>query len=400
MKTPQRKTIVAALIVIALAVLMTLSFRPQPIPVDIVHAGPATITVSIRERARTRVKDRFVISAPVAGFAPRLGWEVGDRVEAGQELVRLQPVPTSVLDRRSLEAARAEVARAEAAMAAAQAGLEAARAAAELAEREYRRLQPLFERGTISANELDRADAGQREAAASLRSAEFEVEVTRQGLRHARAALVQGQANGDEVLGDYRVTAPVTGRVLALLHESAGVVQPGEPLLEIGDPVSLEIVAEVLTADAVRLTPGLTVELERWGGDEPLIGEVRVVEPAAFTKVSALGVEEQRTNVLVELVSPFEEWSALGDGFRIETRFILKRETDIVSVPNGALFRSGDGWALFVVSDGRAERREVDLGTRGDRRTAVTSGLAEGEAVIAHPDTDVADGVAVEAFAN
>lgn len=398
MKTPQRKTLLAAAIVIAVVVLLAMSFRPQPVPVDIVRAEPSTVTVSIRERARTRVKDRFVISAPVLGFAPRIDWDVGDRVEAGQELLSLQPAPTSVLDRRSLEAARADVARAEAALAAAEAGLEAARAAAELAEQEYDRLAPLFERGTISANELDRSEAGRREAEAHLRSAEFTVEVTRQSLRHARAALVQGQADDGEPLEAFRVLAPVGGRVLAVLHESAGVVQPGEPLLEIGDPASLEIVAEVLTADAVRLTAGMPVELERWGGDDLLLGEVRVVEPAAFTKVSALGVEEQRTNVLVDLISPFETWSALGDGFRVETRFVLERQSEVLSVPNGALFRNDEGWSVFVVDGDEARLRPVTIGPRGDLRTVIASGLADGEAIIAHPDAAIADGVPVEAF--
>jgi HlyD family secretion protein len=398
MKTPQRKTLLAVAIVIAVLVLLALSFRPQPVPIDLVRAQPATVIDSVRERARTRVKDRFVVSAPVAGYAPRIDWEVGDRVEAGQELLRLQPAPSSVLDRRSLEAARAEVARAEAAVAATEAGLEAARATAELTEQEYRRLEPLFERGTISANQLDRARAARREAEAHLRSAEFDVEVARQGLRHARAALLQGETNGEDELEAFRVLAPVAGRVLAVLHESAGVVQPGEPLLELGDPASLEIVAEVLTADAVRLSPGLPVELERWGGDAPLAGEVRVIEPAAFTKISALGVEEQRTRVLVDLVSPFEDWSALGDGFRVETRFILDRAIDALSVPNGALFRHDDGWAVFVVADGRAALRPVELGLRGDLRTAIESGLQAGDAIIAHPDSEIADGVRVEPF--
>ncbi|NKI34085.1 HlyD family efflux transporter periplasmic adaptor subunit [Wenzhouxiangella sp. XN79A] len=398
MKTPERKTLLAAAVVIAVVLLLTLSFRPQPVPVDIVRAEAATVIDSVRERARTRVKDRFVVSAPVAGFALRIDWDVGDRVEAGQELLRLQPAPSSVLDRRSLEAARAEVARAEAAVAATEAGLEAARATAELTEQEFLRLEPLFERGTISANQLDRARAARREAEAHLRSAEFDVEVARQGLRHARAALLQGETNGDDELEAFRVLAPVAGRVLAVLHESAGVVQPGEPLLELGDPASLEIVAEVLTADAVRLSPGLPVDLERWGGDAPLAGEVRVIEPAAFTKISALGVEEQRTRVLVDLVSPFEAWSALGDGFRVETRFILDRATDVLSVPNGALFRHGGGWAVFAVVDGRAVLRPVELGLRGDLRTVIGSGLQAGDAVIAHPDTEIADGVRVEPF--
>ncbi len=395
---PRKRTLWIVGVSLAVAAALAWSFRPRPVPVDIVEATVAPITVAVREQARTRVKDRFEISAPMTGFAPRLEWEVGDGVRAGDVLLTLQPVPASVLDPRSRETAEAEVARNAAALRAAQAALEAAAAAAELAASEYRRLQPLFERGTISASELDRARSRYHQARAELRSAESNVDVARQGLRYARAALVQGTGDGAEDPGTFDLQSPVDARILEVVHESAGVVQPGQVLLEIGDPASLEIVVEVLTADAVRLEPGMPVELERWGGDDPLFGEVRRIEPSAFTKISALGVEEQRTNVIVDLTSPPGDWSRLGHGFRLEARFILWRKASALGVPNGAVFGHAGGHAVFVVADQRARLRPIEIGRRGELRTQVLNGLEAGQAVIAHPDNEVADGIRVTPF--
>jgi len=381
----------------AVAGLLVWSFRPQPVPVDIVEASIGPVTVSIRELARTRVQDQFEISAPVAGFAPRLEWEAGDVVTAGQLLLELRPLPASVLDPRTREGAEAEVARARATVAAAEAALESARSRARLAERELERLVPLFDRGTISESQLDRARAEHTQALADLRSAESNVGVARQGLRYARAALLQG-SESDESVDRFAIESPIDGRILAVLHESAGVVQPGQPLLRIGDPSSLEIVAEVLTDDAVRMTPGMPVELERWGGDSALFGEVRRIEPSAFTKVSALGVEEQRTQVIIDLISPRTQWSALGHGYRMEARFIVWRAPATLKVPNGAVFNTGDGTAVFVVLNGRARIQAVEIGRRGERHTQVVSGLEPGQFVIAHPDNEIIDGARVVAF--
>lgn len=392
------RTLITTAVAVAIVALLAWSFRPQPVPADIVASDVGPVTVAIREQARTRVKDRFEISAPMIGYAPRLEWEVGDRVRAGDVLLELEPVPASVLDPRSLESAQAEVARSEAAVRAAEAALQAARTAAELAGNEYRRLEPLYERGTISESELDRARARYNQAQAELRSAESNVDVARQSLRYARAALVQGTGNGPEERGAFPIEAPVDGRILAVAHESAGVVQPSEPLLEIGDPASLEVVAELLTADAVRVRPGTPVELTRWGGDETLQAEVRRVEPSAFTKVSALGVEEQRTNVVIDLVSPRERWSALGHGFRVEARFILWRRDDALRVPNGAVFDHLGRPTVFVVADGRARAVPIVVERRGEAFTAVERGLEPGTAVIAYPDSEIGEGTRVTPF--
>lgn len=386
---------------VLLAVVLSWAFRPRPISVDIVYAEIRPLTVSIREQARTRLQDSFEITAPVAAYAPRLNWEVGDRISAGQVLVTLDPMPASVLDPRSRELAEAEVARSAAALRAAEAALESARAAAELAASEYRRMQSLSEGETISARELDRARSDHAQAAAGLKSAKFNVEAARQSLRRARAALVQGSGNDTgNGSGETRltITAPVAGKVLEVHHESAGIVQPGQLLMEIGDPRSLEIIAEVLTRDAVRLEPGLAVELDRWGGDRLLFGVVRCIEPSGFTKVSALGVEEQRTRVVIDLTSPADHWSRLGDGFRLDARFILWRDAAVLTVPNGALFRHNDGDAVFAVIDGRARIRPVRTGRRGELHTMILDGLDAGQAVIAHPDNEVDDGARVAPF--
>lgn len=394
---PSKRLIATSIAAAAAAGLLVWSFRPQPVPVDIVEATIGPVTVSIRELARTRVQDQFDISAPVAGFAPRLEWEAGDVVTAGQLLLELRPLPASVLDPRARESAEAEVARAQAAVSAAEAALESAGSRARLAERELERLVPLFERGTISESQLDRARADHAQAVADLRSAESNVGVARQGLRYARAALLQG-TGGDESVDRFAIESPIDGSILAVLHESAGVVQPGQPLLRIGDPASLEIVAEVLTDDAVRMKPGMPVELERWGGDRTLFGEVRRIEPSAFTKVSALGVEEQRTQVIIDLTSPRAQWSALGHGYRLEARFILWRAPATLRVPNGAVFRAGDTAAVFIVRDGRARIQTVEAGPRGERHTQILSGLDAGQPVIAHPDNEIENGARVVAF--
>lgn len=394
---PSKKFVSTSIAVLVAAALLLWSFRPQPVPVDIVQARIGPVTVSIREQARTRVKDQFEISAPVAGYAPRLEWDAGDPVSAGELLLELQPVPASVLDPRARESAEAEVARAQAALAAAEASLESARSRADLAERDLERLTSLFQKGTISESQLDRARAERNQASAELRSAESGVEVARQALRYARAALVQG--SGDPATRDaFEIQSPISGQVLEVLHESAGVVQPGQPLLRIGDPASLEVIAEVLTDDAVRLSPGLAVEFERWGGDHPLFGEVRRIEPSAFTKVSALGVEEQRTLVIMDITSPGRDWELLGHGYRMDARFVLWRNPATLNVPNGALFRIDESPAVFVVDDGRARLRTLEIGRRGELHTEVVAGLDAGQPVIAHPDNEVSDGMRVVPF--
>jgi HlyD family secretion protein len=381
----------------ALVAILAFGLRSRSIPAALVMVSEGPLQLAIRETGRTRVKDRYRISAPVQAFAPRIELEPGDPVEAGQTLLILEPVPSSVLDSRSVAEARARVDRNEAALRAAESRFDAIGTQLELAAHELDRMRPLYQQGTISVSQYERALTAHRRLEAEHRSARFDVEVARQDLRFAEATLDQYQA-GSEPMQSFPVLAPVSGQVLDVVHESAGIVQPGQDLLSVADPASLEVVVELLSADAVRVQEGMIVELLRWGGETALLGEVRLIERAGFTKVSALGVEEQRVVAVVDLVSPFERWSVLGDGYRVEARFILWQEESVLQVPNGAVFRHEGGWALFRVEDGRARLQSVELGPRGETHVQVLGGVAAGDRVIAHPANDIEDGSRVRPF--
>ncbi|MCZ6795995.1 MAG: efflux RND transporter periplasmic adaptor subunit [Planctomycetota bacterium] len=381
---------------LAVAAATVYGYLPRPVPVDLVGASRGPLRVVVQEEGKTRVIDRFLLSAPVAGFARRVVLDVGDSVRQGQGLVELEPIPSDVLDPRSRAEAEARVAGAQAALQAARERAKAARANAELAASELGRVRRLFEDGTVSRGRLDQAEAESRQRSADRRSAEFSIEVARFELEAAGTALRYSAADGWES-SDETVTirAPVSGRVLEIIHRSEGVVKAGEALIELGDPVALEVEIDVLSGDAVRMAPGTPVVFERWGGATDLEGRVRVVEPVAFTKISALGVEEQRVLVIADITSPAEEWERLGDGYRVEATFIIWEGEDVLQVPTSALFRHGDGWATFVVAGGTARRRPVEVGRRSGLRAEIVEGLTVGEPVITHPDDSVSDGTAV-----
>lgn len=378
--------------------LVWLAFQPSPVLVETDRVDTGRVERVILEEGTTHVHERYVVSSPVTGYRPRLRWHVGDRVRAGELLVALQPSRSTALDPRSRAEAEAAVARAESALSAARTNAESARARVEFAEKEYRRLDDLFEAGTISRQQLDAAEYERRDARAHLESAEFAIEVARHELEAAqtRLGVAGGEGGGDQI----PIKAPTDGVVLAVPAESEGAVQAGEPLLEIGNPATLEVRVEVLTTEAVQLEPGTPVRLVRWGGDTPLEGRVQLVEPVGFTKVSALGVEEQRARVIVELVSPPEEWASLGDGYRVEAEFITWQSDDALRMPASALFRRDGAWKTFVVVDGTAQLRDVTVIARGEDRVAIAAGPAEGAEVILYPPATVAEGVAIERFGN
>jgi len=286
--------------------------------------------------------------------------------------------------------AEAKVAAAEAARRAAEQNVDSARADAELADKELKRLEPLAEQGHISANSLDQAGAQKRSAA------EFAVDVARHELEAARTALRHTGNRSSNPEDRVQVLAPVSGGILKLQHECEGVVTRGQSRLEIGDTRSLEIETDVLSADAVKIKPGMSVLYERWGGEKPLIGQVRRVEPVGFTKISALGVEEQRVLVISEITSDPEQWQTLVDGYRVESRFILREKQDVLQIPASVLFGFGDQWALFVIQDNKARRRTVKVGQRNGLSARILDGLAEGDPVITHPDDTIEDGVRVK----
>ena len=285
------------------------------------------------------------------------------------------------------------MASARAAQRQARASVSRAEAAAEQATRDRERQESLLARGGVSAQAAEQAIFESRARGEELTSARFGVRVADYEVRMAQAALGRYDSTADDQM---EVPAPIDGRVLRVLQESEGVVQPGAPLLEVGDPAALEIVVDVLTADAVSIRAGAPVHIERWGGDEALDGRVKRIEPSAFTKVSALGVEEQRVNVVIGIESPRETWEALGDGYRVETRIRIWRDEDVLRVPTSALFRTGEGWAVYVVRDHTAELRVVTIGRQTGLLASVEDGLDEGERVIVHPSDQIADGVKVE----
>jgi HlyD family secretion protein len=317
---------------------------------------------------------------------------VGDEVKEGQLLVELEPQRSTVLDPRSRGEAEARLKAAKAALKAAEQNARASAADNEYARVQLERLRRLHEAESISRDSLDQAETEATRSQATLRSAEFAVEVARFELEEARTVLRYSAAEEAEYDELVALRAPVAGRVLKVHHESEGAVSAGEELLEIGDPCALEVEVDVLSADSVRIRPGTPVLFERWGGEAPLEGRVRLIEPVGFTKVSALGIEEQRVLVIADITSPPETWRRLGDGYRVEARFIVWEGDDVLQVPASALFRHQDGWAVFIYRNGRAHRRQVEVGHRGGLRAEVLSGLEERVAVIVHPDRSVEDG--------
>ncbi len=371
-------------------------FMPQPVPVETAAVVRGPLQVTVEEEGKTRVVDHFVISAPVAGFLRRVELDVGDSVKRGQELLTLDPLRSTVLDPRARAQAQARVTTTQAALKGAQENVVAAAADARYWESQLARVRELHEAGAISDEELNQTEADARRTSANLRSAEFSVEVARSELQAARTTLRHSAAQqSGQPAETVAVHAPISGSVLKVLRESEGVVSRGEPLLEIGNPRLLEVEVELLSADAVRAGPGTRVILERWGGEGPLEARVRVVEPFGFTKISALGVEEQRVLVIADIVSPPEEWEKLGDGYRVETKFILWEEDEVLQVPSSALFRRGDQWAVFVVDGEFARLRNVQLGRRSGLTAQILSGVEAGELVITHPDDSVEAGVRV-----
>lgn len=393
MQWRRRIGLIALFLILALAI--GYGFWPQPVLVEAAPVARKPLRVTVEEEGRTRVIDRYVVSAPVAGYARRIRLNVGDAVTQGAPVLELEPLPSEVLDPRSRAQAQARVAAAEDSLQAARELAMAAKAEADYAQAELRRVSGLRKAKSVSEQELDRAESRARQTQASLRSSRFAVEVAGHELEVAKTALRYSAAQGGATDETVVVRSPVGGRVLKRYRESEGVVAAGAPLIEVGDPRALEVEVDVLSADAVRIRPETRVLFERWGGEQLLEGVVRVVEPVGFTKVSALGVEEQRVWVIVDFTSPLEQWERLGDGYRVEASFVLWEGDSVLQVPASALFRYGDGWAVFVLDGNRARRREVHLGRRSDLSAEITAGLQEGEPVITHPDDSIADGSSV-----
>lgn len=386
-----------------LAILLALLwlFWPGAVAVDLATAGRGPLQVTVSDEGETRVKDVFVVSAPVPGLMRRIALEPGDAVQAGKTVVaRIEPSDPSFLDVRSAAESRAAVQAAEAAENLAVATVQRAEAELEFANAELQRYLGLAERNTVSANDLDAAERRARTAAAALAEARAALRVRQSELRQARARLI----NPNAVPRQHRagcecveVFSPVSGSVLRVLQESEAVVAPGTALVEIGNPEELEVVVDLLSSDAVRVESGQRVVIEAWGGDKPLNGRVRRVEPFGFTKVSALGIEEQRVNVIIDFTDPPERWRRLGHGYRVEPRIVLAEGSDVLKVPRSALFRAGDQWAVFVAEDGRAALRQVQIGLENGLEAEILRGLKAGERVVMQPSDRVSPGARIKA---
>ncbi|WP_138466569.1 efflux RND transporter periplasmic adaptor subunit [Poseidonocella sp. HB161398] len=389
-----RRLILPLFATLALLLALAWAFAPRPVAVETARIAPRDLAVEISEEGRARIREVFAVSAPISGRLERIALHAGDAVTAEETVVaRIGPAAPELLDWRARAVAEAAAAAADAAVALARAELAQAEAEQEHAATEAERSRKLFERAAIPAQLRDNAILAERTAAAAVESARANLEVQERKRDSAEALLAIG--NGSVPASCcVAVTAPVSGRILRVLTEDEQVVQAGTRILEIGDPGNLEIVADLLSRDAVEVVPGAAARITGWGGPE-LAATVERVEPAAETKVSALGIEEQRVEVILALTGGPEARAALGHGFRVNVHIRVWSGQDVLAVPVGALFRDGPDWAVFRVEDGRARLRRIVIGARSDAFAQVLDGLSAAEEVILHPADTVADGTKV-----
>jgi HlyD family secretion protein len=385
------------------ALLLVWAFWPVPVEVDVAEVQRGPMQVTVDQEGRTRVRQRYVVSAPVPGQLQRIRLKEGDEVVAGQTLLAtIQPSYPSPLDVRTREEAEARVRAAEAAVQQAAAGISRAEAELDFARLEHERVAGLHARRAASDHELNVAMTRVAVTEAELRMMTHAHESAQHQLQQAKAMLLQWDAaladGGDGMERPaVAVRSPADGRVLRIVQESEAAVQAGQSLVEIGNPHDLEVVIDVLSRDAVQVQPGAAVTMVRWGGAMPLPGRVRRVEPSGFTKISALGVEEQRVNVIVDLEPETVEAAGLADGYRVDARIVVWEQPDAVKVPTGALLRHQTHWAVFTMTEGRAVLRTVELGRMNHEEAEVLDGLSPGERVILHPSDQVRDGIAAAA---
>lgn len=363
--------------------------RPKAIEIDtgIVSRGPLRVTVD--EDGRTRVRDRYTVTAPVAGRLQRITLREGAPVRQGEIVAWMAPLP---LDAATREQMTARVLSAEALYREATARVNEARTAADQAGKVAERRNAVLAVGGISPEEHEQAVLAARAARDNLAAAQSRERAAAAELKGARAALIPVTSEGQTA--SVPVRAPTGGHVLRVADQSERVIPAGSPILELGDASAMEVVVDVLSTDAVRIRPGDDVEIVEWGGDRPISGLVRSIEPSAFTRVSALGVDEQRVNVLIDLP---ERPTTLGDGFRVEARMTVWQAPQVIIAPASSVFQRGDGWRVFVVDKGRARLRSVEVGHRTDAGVEVLRGLTPGEQVVLFPSDKIDDGVRVRA---
>ena len=391
-----RKVLWALAAVLLLAALVW-ALRPEPLPVDMAEVRRGPMQVTVAAEGVTRVPDPWIVSAPSTATTTRSPVEVGDRVVADETVVAsIRPVEPALLDARARAEAEAAVIEADAAVHVAAANVARAEADLAYARSQYERNQELAARGVIPQRMLDDSRQALDQHRTALQAAQSALAMQEAIRNRARARLLgpsAGIIGGDEGYIDIR--APQSGTVLAVEDTGARLVQAGAPLVAIGDLDDIEIEVDLLSADAVRLVPGAPATVERWGGEDILEARVRRIDPRGFTRVSALGIEEQRVRVHLDLVSPPETRKGLGDAFRVFVRIVTWETDDALQVPIASLFRAGEDWAVYRVENGRAVARTVRIGARTQTEAQVLEGLEAGERVVAFPGDRVTDGTPV-----
>lgn len=392
-----RKVVIWGLLA-ALIGLIAYGLAPKPIDVELGLVKHGPLTVYVMEEGRTRIPNRYIVSAPVSGNMRRVPLKPGDPVKAGETLLTaIEPGMAPLLDVRTKAQAQARVEAATASVSRAKETLEMSKTAAKFAQTNWDRVKSKATQGSISASDRDTIEREALMRDREVRGGEFGLQVAEYELAQAKAALLQMEAppgsSGGAVV---EVRSPVSGRVLKVQQESATIINAGAPILEVGDPADLEIEAEILSRDAVTIKPGDAVSVEQWGGDQPLKGRVRLVEPAGFTKISALGVEEQRVIVVIDILANKTEVGSLGDRYRVEVRVAVWHSDNLLLVPSGALYREGSEWKTFLYDNGKAKVVTVQTGHTDGKETEVISGLKDGDKVLMHPPDSVKEGVAVK----
>ncbi|MBT8495649.1 MAG: HlyD family efflux transporter periplasmic adaptor subunit [Deltaproteobacteria bacterium] len=388
------KRVLVLVLALALAAAAVVALLPKPIAVDTVTAEKGPMVVTVSEDGKTRVEHRYIVTTPLSGIIPRLELHEGDDIKQGETLVQVVPATPPLLDARTKAEAQARLGAALADLKRAQATVSRAEAAAREAESVRDRERRLVAKNATAKTAVERAEFAAEARQADLSAAKFAVKVTGQQVASARAALGLVSKRGTAKKDSLVVESPVSGRILRVFRRDEGVVAAGTRLLELGDPATLEVVVDVLTRDAVKIHPGASAQIIRWGGP-PLKGVVHRVEPSGFTRVSALGVQEQRVNVIIDIKAPREQYASLGDGFRVEAEVEIWRADEVLQVPASAVFRHGAGWAVFAVREGAARLVPVEIDHRNATHIEITKGIAEGQTIIIHPGDNIADGVEV-----
>jgi HlyD family secretion protein len=366
------------------------ALQPRPATVELAQVTRGVFEQTVSDDGRTRVRERYVVSAPLAGRVGRIELKAGDTVEKGEVVAVLTPALPALLDARAARELQEREGSAQAQLARARADTQKALAQLEQARADFERQARLAKEGFVSPMAREQAELALRTAERTLESARFAEEAAGHELNQARAALARYRTG--EPSARWEVTSPVRGAVLRVVQESEGAVPLGAPLFEIADPRNLEAVVDVLSQESVAVRPGMPARIDLGAGVPPLAARVRRIEPAAFTKISALGVEEQRVNVVLDFLEPLDRIQTIGDGFRVEAHIVVYRAGDAVKVPVGALFRDADGWAVFVAEEGRAVKRTIRVPRRNHAEALVEDGLEPGETVIVYPSDTLRHG--------